>query len=61
MILLRFKKTDPLEPLCKKTAYHTFEEAQDIIKYIREKRAGKEIHPYKCEVCGFWHLTSKSE
>ncbi len=55
----KIKLIDPIEPVCKKTTYNSLEEAQDIINYIRENRSGKEIHPYKCTICGFWHLTSK--
>jgi len=53
------KKIDPIELPCKKTMYNSFEEAQDMIRYIKENRGGKEIHAYKCTTCGFWHLTSK--
>ena len=55
---LKTNKIDPIEPPCKKTTYNSFEEAQDMIRYIKENRVVKEIHPYKCMVCGFWHLTS---
>jgi hypothetical protein len=55
------KKTVPIEPLCKKTIYHSSEDAQDMIRHIRENRIAREIRAYKCPVCGFWHLTSKSE
>jgi hypothetical protein len=41
--------------------YNSAEEAEDVIRYIRENRDGQEIHVYKCTVCGFWHLTSKSK
>jgi hypothetical protein len=53
------KKTHPLEPPCRKKMYNSFEEAQDEVKYIMENRDVREIHPYKCMYCGFWHLTSK--
>lgn len=53
------KNIHPVEPPCKKTIYHSLEQAQDMITYINEKRVSKEIRAYKCEICGFWHLTSK--
>jgi hypothetical protein len=54
------KHVVPFEPPCKKTIYHTFEDAQDMIRYMRKNSTtGKEISAYKCDVCGFWHLTSK--
>ena len=53
-------KAEPVQPPCKKTIYHSQEEAQDMIRHISETRIGKEIHTYKCPVCGFWHLTSKN-
>lgn len=54
-------KVQPMELPCKKTMYNTREEAEDIITYINENHTGKEIHAYKCLVCGFWHLTSKTK
>jgi hypothetical protein len=57
---LNIKKIDPIEPSCKKTIYNSIEEAQDMINYIKENRRVQEIHAYKCMLCGFWHLTSKS-
>jgi len=54
------KKADPIEPLCKKAIYNSMEEAMDMISYIKENRGGKDLKAYKCNVCGFWHLTSKS-
>jgi hypothetical protein len=59
--LSKIKKINPLEPSCKKPMYNSAEEAQDMISYIRENRVGQAINAYKCEVCGFWHLTSKSK
>jgi len=53
------RKIDPIEPPCRKTVYYSKEEAQDMIRYINENRVGKEITVYKCDICGFWHLTSK--
>jgi hypothetical protein len=51
---------NPIEPSCKKTIYYTLEEAQDMIKHINENRSLKKINAYKCMICGFWHLTSKT-
>jgi hypothetical protein len=51
-------KNDPLNLPCKKAIYHSQEEAMDMISYINETRVTKAIRPYKCPVCGFWHLTS---
>jgi hypothetical protein len=59
--LSNIKKIDPIEPPCKKTIYNSPEEAQDMIIYIKENRSVRDIHAYKCNSCGFWHLTSKSE
>jgi hypothetical protein len=53
------KNIDPIEPSCKKTIYNSLEDAQDMIRYIKENRGVKDIHAYKCMTCGFWHLTSK--
>jgi hypothetical protein len=54
------EKISPLGIPCKKAIYHSREEALDMIKYINEQRITKAIKPYKCSVCGFWHLTSKT-
>ncbi|NLJ44615.1 MAG: hypothetical protein GX431_13220 [Bacteroidales bacterium] len=48
-----------VEPPCKKTIYHSKEEAEDMIRYINETRVTRDIKAYKCNICGFWHLTSK--
>jgi hypothetical protein len=58
--LTGIKSATPLELPCKKKMYHTVEEAQDMINYLRENKTVREIHAYKCTICGFWHLTSKS-
>ena len=55
-----FKSIDPITPGCKKTMYNSLEEAQDMIRYIKENRIVRELHAYKCTTCGMWHLTSKS-
>jgi hypothetical protein len=55
------KHPTPLEPACKKTIYNSQEEAQDMINYIREIRTVRDIRPYKCNICGFWHLTSRTK
>lgn len=62
------------EPLCKKIMYKSFRDAQEAINYARghhhytngkrvNRRMGKkDIRPlrsYKCDDCGFWHLTSQ--
>jgi hypothetical protein len=57
----KIKKLHPIEPPCKKTMYYSLEEAQVMIQYINENRRVREIHAYKCTICGFWHLTSKSK
>ncbi len=49
----------PLNLPCKKTIYHSKEEAEDMIRHISEVRETKEIWAYRCTICGFWHLTSK--
>jgi len=54
------KKVPSIELPCRKTMYHSLEEAQDTIRFIKENRSMKEISAYKCMTCGFWHLTSKS-
>jgi hypothetical protein len=54
-------KIDPVEPLCRKKAYNSAEEAQDMIRHIAEMRVTRPIRHYQCPVCGLWHLTSRRE
>jgi hypothetical protein len=53
-------KSNPIELPCRKKMYNSPEEAQDMIQYIKESRQVREIKVYRCTICGFWHLTSKS-
>jgi hypothetical protein len=55
-----FKSLDPIDPACKKTMYNSFEEAQDMMRHIKENRIVSELRAYQCNTCGMWHLTSKS-
>lgn len=52
------KKSIPsVEPPCRKSIYNTREDAEDMIRHLAETRTGRAIHAYRCDVCGFWHLT----
>jgi hypothetical protein len=55
------KDINPLEPPCRKTIYNSPEDAQDMVRFIKENRNVREIKAYRCTICGFWHLTSKSK
>lgn len=55
------KKIPPIDLPCKKAMYNSLEDAQAMINHIKENRISKDIHAYKCTICGFWHLTSKSK
>ncbi len=55
------KSYDPIVPSCNKTIYNSLEEARDMIRYINEDRAVRELNAYQCTTCGMWHLTSKSK
>jgi hypothetical protein len=61
---------------CGKIQYNSFKEAQAVINYGKNhrryingrrvnRRVGKKdirpIRSYKCEICGFWHLTSQPD
>jgi hypothetical protein len=58
--LSKSSKIDPVRPQCKKKIFYTAEDARDMIHHITETRVTREIHPYKCPICGLWHLTSKA-
>ena len=55
------KNVDPFLLPCIKTIYQTREDAEDMIRHIAETRTGREIRAYRCDVCGFWHLTSRKK
>ncbi|MBK7625765.1 MAG: hypothetical protein IPJ16_00940 [Bacteroidales bacterium] len=55
------KNIDPIQPVCKKAIYNTQEEALDMAAHIKETRVVREISAYKCTICGFWHLTSRTK
>lgn len=40
---------------CGKDTYDTYEKAKKAINL----RSGRNKTPYKCEICGHWHLTTK--
>jgi hypothetical protein len=52
-------KIEPIRPSCRKKIYDSQEDAIAMIRYINETRTARDLHAYKCIVCGFWHLTSK--
>jgi len=55
------KSVGPIGPSCKKNAYNSREEAEDMIRYIQETRYTKELHAYECLKCGMWHLSSSTK
>lgn len=55
------KNMDPIEPPCRKAIYHTREDAEDMIRHIAETRTVRSIRAYRCDICGFWHLTSREK
>jgi rubrerythrin len=55
------KRIAPVEPPCRKAIYQSREEAEDMIRHLAETLTGKEIRAYRCDVCGFWHLTSRGK
>jgi hypothetical protein len=54
------KSPEPINIPCKKAIYNSLADAEEMIKHITETRYTKTIKAYKCNICGFWHLTSKS-
>ena len=57
----RIRKIYPIESPCKKTMYNSLIDAKESIDFLQENKGVKELSAYKCSVCGFWHLTSKSK
>lgn len=63
------------ELVCNKIQYPSFRDAQEAInggrkhRYINGRRTNRRVgkkdyrpmRSYKCEICGFWHLTSQSK
>ena len=54
----KYRSADPIGPSCKKTMYHSREEAEEMIRHIQENRVTRPLHAYLCPVCGTWHLSS---
>ena len=57
----RIRKIYPIESPCKKTMYNSLIDAKESLDYLQENKGVKDLSVYKCSVCGFWHLTSKSK
>jgi hypothetical protein len=57
----RIRKIYPIESPCKKTMYNSFIDAKESLDYLLENKGVKDLSAYKCSMCGFWHLTSKSK
>jgi len=55
---IKREKINPIDYPCKKEVYYTLEDARMIIRHIEETRVTRKIRAYRCNVCGFWHLTS---
>jgi hypothetical protein len=56
-----YKSVKPIDPGCKKAIYQSREEAEEMIRHIRETRFVSELSAYECPHCGLWHLSSKSK
>jgi len=41
--------------------YNSLIDAKESLDYLQENKGVKDLSVYKCSVCGFWHLTSKSK
>lgn len=57
----KYKYVKPIDPGCRKTIYQSREEAEEMIRHIRETRFVSALSAYECPDCGLWHLSSKSE
>ena len=57
----RIRKIYPIESPCKKTMYNSLIDAKESLDYLQENKGVKDLSVYKCSVCGFCHLTSKSK
>ncbi|MDX9930903.1 MAG: hypothetical protein RBS37_13745 [Bacteroidales bacterium] len=58
---LKKERIDPIDYPCKKEVYYTPEDAQMMISHIEETRVTRNLKAYRCNVCGFWHLTSRGK
>jgi len=55
------RKTSSCRTFVQKDDLSSPEEAKDMVRHVNENRIARAIRAYRCPVCGFWHLTSKSE
>lgn len=53
--------TPSSQPICKKTPYGDEESAKKALKLIKHDKRNhkKPVRAYHCEMCKYWHLTSK--
>ncbi len=73
---INLKDNRVISPICNKIQYNSYRDAQEAIscgkkyrRYVYGKRMNrrmgkKDIRPvrsYKCNICGFWHLTSQPD
>ena len=56
----KYRAVEALGPTCRKKAYSSREEAEDMIRHIEETRYTKALHTYECPECGLWHLSSST-
>lgn len=49
----------PHTTMCSKVAYESYTEARAQARYLT-KIGHKQNHPYQCDHCGLWHLTTMS-
>jgi predicted Zn-ribbon and HTH transcriptional regulator len=46
------------ELICRSKQAMTAEDARHIANEMRRRRDGRAISPYRCTVCGCWHIGS---
>lgn len=57
----RKRDIDPLQPKCEKKIYYSLEEAIGVAEHMKSTRYVRNLRPYRCMMCGFWHLTSSHD
>lgn len=47
--------------MCSKSTFTTYEQAEEVARRIKRRKEQKGVNPYRCPVCGYWHIGHASK